>query len=200
MQTFRRMTGAIIMALCEIAVGILLLVEPVGFTAGIICVCGVLLVLSGLVQVISYFRASPEESVRRHGLTKGLLCIVGGLFCALRAQWFIATFPVLTILYGCSTLVLGIHKIGLSIDLARLKSRSWKWALLDAIVTLICAIVILCNPFTTTAVLWIFVAVSLLVEGLIDFISAFFVRKSTKDVDDDTVIDAEYSVTEKQEP
>lgn len=46
MKAIKENAGSLILSLAEIAVGILLLVNPVGFTAGIIIAAGVLLLAS----------------------------------------------------------------------------------------------------------------------------------------------------------
>ena len=47
----------IIMGILEILIGILLLVNPVYFTAGIVIAAGILLILGGLMNGYRYFKA-----------------------------------------------------------------------------------------------------------------------------------------------
>ena len=47
MKTIRENTGVLILCIAELLVGILLLINPVGFTAGIVIAAGVLLIASG---------------------------------------------------------------------------------------------------------------------------------------------------------
>lgn len=47
-------------------------------------------------------------------------------------------------------------------------------------VSIICAIVILNNPFTSTTVVWVFTGASLIVEGIFDIIT-FFVRGNSQE-------------------
>ena len=99
----------ILLSLCEAVIGVLLLVNPVGFTTGIIIFLGAVLIILGLISVIQYFRTSPEIAAVKQGLTRGCLEILAGLFFILKHGWFIATFPILTILYGIGTL--GRHHV-----------------------------------------------------------------------------------------
>ena len=43
--------------------------------------------------------------------------------------------------------------------------------------TLTFAVLILCNPFSTTAILWTFIAVSLIVEAVVDILTYIFGKK-----------------------
>ena len=81
MKTLKENTGGIVMCLFEILVGILLLINPVSFTSGIIIGLGVILLALGVVGVFAYFRLDPVEASRRQTLTKGLIIMVAGLFC-----------------------------------------------------------------------------------------------------------------------
>lgn len=168
--------GSIILSLCEAVIGILLLVEPVGFTTGIIIFLGVVLLILGITSIVQYFRTAPELAAAKQGLTQGCIEILAGLFCVLKSGWFIVTFPLLTILYGVGTLVTGIAKVQWTVDKIRLKMKKWIWTALGAILTIACAVIILCNPFSSTTVLWIFIAVILIVEAVIDIIAAIFTK------------------------
>lgn len=168
--------SSILLSLCEAIIGVLLLVNPVGFTVGILIFLGIVFVILGITSVVQYFRTPAEIAAAKQGLTRGCLEILAGLFCILNNGWFITVFPILTVLYGIGTLVAGIAKVQWTIDKIRLKLKRWFWTAISAIVTIACAVVILCNPFSSTAVLWIFIAVILIVEAVIDIISAIFTK------------------------
>lgn len=167
----------ILMALGEILVGILLLIDPLKFTAGIITGIGILLIALGTITTLGYFKAEPVEAMKGQKLTKGLCALVGGAFCIFQSDWFIVTFPLLTILYGVGILLTGITKVQWAVDMLRLKIKLWYYAAISAAVTLVAATVILLNPFTTTAVLWTFIAVSLIIEAIVDILAIFFSGK-----------------------
>ena len=52
----------LVMCLAELAVGILLFINPVSFTSGIIMILGVCLVVLGVVNISGYFRMDPVEA------------------------------------------------------------------------------------------------------------------------------------------
>ena len=170
--------SSLLMSFVEILIGILLLINPVGFTSGIIVALGIVLAIMGLGQIISYFRADAEEAANGGKLTKGILCAVLGLFCAFRSAWFIATFPVITILYGILILVAGVSKLQKAIDMVRVKQQYWFVALISAILTLLFAVLIIFNPFASTAILWTFIGVTLIVEAVMDVVTFIFAKKS----------------------
>lgn len=139
---------------------------------------GMILLVLGVCNVVRYFRESPEEAALGKNLAFGGLKILGGLFCVLKSGWLLAAFPVFTMVYGTVTLVTGIVKIQWSVDMVRMKKEKWWWIAIDAVVTIVCAAIILCDPFTSTTVIWMFVAISLIVEAVIDVIVTLFMKEA----------------------
>lgn len=174
MRTLKENMGGVIMLLFEILVGILLLINPVSFTSGIIIGLGVVLLALGTAGVVVYFRLDPVEAARRQTLTKGLITIAAGLFCIFQSRWFIVTFPLLTIMYGVIILVTGIAKIQWAVDMLRMKRPKWFLAAIASVLSIVLAGIIILNPFTSTIFLWRFVAVSLILGAVLDILALLF--------------------------
>lgn len=176
-KKINRNTGNLLTCIFEILVGILLLIDPVGFTSGIIVVFGVVLAVIGVASLFRYFRNDAETAAQESGLAKGLIFAIFGLFCALKSEWFIITFPLLTVLYGILTLISGVSKVQWAVDMLRAKQKYWFVEVIGALLTLICSILILTNPFTSTAFLWTFIGMTMIVEAVIDVVAFIMVRK-----------------------
>ena len=162
--------SAVLSALCEIVVGILLLVDPVRFTSGIIVALGVILIFSGTYAAAAYFLSEPVAAAKDHKLARGLLMLLAGLFCVLRSGWFISTFPALTMVYGVMLLLVGLFKVQRAVDMFRLKKPLWSVAGIGAAVSLVSAAFILVNPFESALVLWILIGISLIAQAVTDIL------------------------------
>ena len=162
-------------------IGILLLVNPIGFTSGIIIAFGIVLMIMGVSKTIKYYRAEPEEAAVSQILVKGLLMLMAGAFCAFNSHWFIATFPVLTLVFSGVILITGISKVQWTIDIIRMKRSKWVWAAISAAISIVCGVVIITSPFSTTAVLWMFIGISLIVEAVFDMIGSIFGNRERVD-------------------
>ena len=167
------------MFLLEILVGVLLLINPVGFTSGINIGAGLVLLLVGIVCIIKYFRAEPQEAAKSQNLMKGLIALLAGSFCALRSEWFVVTFPVITLIYGVVILITGLGKIQWTVDILRQKKPRWFLCALSALVSTACGLVIIAAPFTTTAVLWMFTGIGLIVDACFDIAALIFTNRKT---------------------
>lgn len=168
MKAPKKWGSSLIMCLFELAVGILLLLDPVGFTSGIIIAAGVALILMGLIRAYKYFRMTPEEGAKSQALAMGLVALLAGVFCVTCSQWFVVTFPVLTLLYGIASLVTGLVKIQRTVDILRLKEQNWLLSAIGAVLSVAGGVIIICSPFGSTAVLWIFTGISLIAEAVFD--------------------------------
>lgn len=124
MKFLKNNIGSIVSCLMEILVGILLLINPVGFTSGIIIGAGFVLLVTGLISVIKYFRTEPEAAAKNQMLVKGLVALLAGAFCAFKSGWFVVTFPVITLIYGIIILLTGLAKIQRMVDALRMKKAS----------------------------------------------------------------------------
>lgn len=175
-----RFPAVIILTICELIAGILLLIQPVRFTTIIISGFGILMLISGILNIISYFRKDSVAAAKEQLLAKGLAAALFGAFCTFRSDWFIAAFPILTFIYGIGILFSGLMKIQSTVDALRLKQSSWYWHAAGALSSLVLAGIIMLNPFSSAAYLWIFTGVSLIVEALIDFITLVIARKTSR--------------------
>ena len=172
--------GSLVLCLMELLIGILLLISPVGFTAGIIITFGFIVMIRGFIAIIRYFKSAPLSAEKEQNLAKGLIGVVFGGFCILQTQWLIAAFPVLTVLYGIAILVTGFYKIQFVADMLRQGKPQWGWAAASAVLSVLFAIMILMNPFSTTITLWTFTAITLIAEAIVDVIYLVMKIRKTK--------------------
>lgn len=173
MKKAKEFAGGIVFCLLELIAGIMLLIDPLSLTFWIIMISGVAMMVVGVLEVVKYFRTSVREASLGQSLTKGLLALLVGGFCVFKTEWFLAAFPVLTILYGVVILMSGIGKVQFAVDMLRQKNEKWFWPAINAVISVICAFVILRSPFSSTVALWIFTGASLIVEGVLDLITVF---------------------------
>ena len=178
MRFIKKNGSAIAAGLVELLIGILLFVDPEGFTSGILIAVGAILLLRGVVCLIRYFRTEPVQAALEQNFSRGLIMILLGCILALRTEQVMGLFPLLAQLYGIAILVVGVVKLQQGVDLLRLKSRFWFLAGINALLAIVFGAVILGNPFASTIVLWRVSAISLIVEAVLDIAVLFLSRSS----------------------
>lgn len=168
---FRTKSGSIGACILEIAVGVLLLINPVGFTSAIIIGAGIIMVLAGLVNIIRYFTAAPELAAQQQLLFKGLLLAMGGMACIIKHDWFLTAFPLLTVLYAIAMLLLAAYRLQKMADMRRLHMSTWYMPGIAAALAALMAIIILVNPFGAVTAVWTFVAISLIAQAVVEIVT-----------------------------
>lgn len=194
MKTLKQNANGILLCLCETLIGILLIINPVIFTSGIVIACGIVLIIVGLISIIKYFCMNTQEAVLSQNLLKGLVLLLVGTLCVLNYKWFFATFSLLTIIYGAMILLAGLGKIQWTVNMIRLKREKWFLMGISAIISIVCAIVIIFNPFATITILWQFTGISLIVEAIFDVVSLILNRQKKEIEDKETDADANVSL------
>ena len=171
---FRGRTGGLILCGLEIVVGVLLLVNPVGFTSGVIIGAGWVMVLLGAGCAARYFTTDAQEAAKAQLLFRGLLLGMAGIACITRYDWFLTAFPLLTVLYAAWMLVMAALKVQHMADMLRVKQGRWYIPGISAALSTVLAVVILMNPFGAASAVWIFVGVSLIAEAVVELVGTIF--------------------------
>lgn len=157
--------------------GIVLLVWPVKSAIVVTWIFAAYLVVAGLVYIgVGIFSKSKGGWARvGHGVL-GLLYIVSGIIAFSNLQEAAVLLAVVTVVFiGVSWLFDGI------VSLTLLGSDGSRvWTLLYAVLSIIAGVYVLFNVLAAGVTLWIFLAVSLVVLGLVQIVRAITLGKDAK--------------------
>ena len=187
MKTLKQQLPVILLILFEIAVGILLLINPEAFTTAVIIIFGVVCAVIGLVYLIKYLRARKrhEESVVM--LIGAIFAIALGVFSAAASPLIITLFTFIAVMYAVIMIVSGVIKVHNFIINKKAHRFVSVVTLISAVIAIVLGVVILFNPFETTHILWMVVGISILAEALIDIVAIIFTLASGAHPIDDGV-------------
>ncbi len=160
--------NGVVVCIFEIAVAVLLILNPTAFTRTIIVGAGFVLLVMGIVNIVKYFKEDPAIAAKGRSFMFGLGALIAGLFCLMRHGWIVATLSLLTMAYGIFILISGLEKVQTTVDLIRTKTGKWIFPAIGAAVSIICSVIIIWNPFTATNVVWMFIGITLLVQAAFD--------------------------------
>ena len=170
-RVFQGKSGSVIACILEMTVGVLLLINPIGFAGGIIRGAGVLLCLGGLLSAVRYFVTAAELAARKQLLFKGLIALMAGVVCITRSEWFLNTFPLLAVIYAMVLLVQAAARLQRMADMRRMHLPRWYMPGIAAGLAAVLAAIILFNPFGAAAAVWTFVAISLIAQAVVEFLT-----------------------------
>ena len=178
MEFLKKNWLALLIALFLIAIGVLLMVNPTGFTTFIIKGAGVLLFALGIYDLIKYFRAEPLEGAKGSCFFSGLTQMAIGCFCFFRTDWFLSVFPVLAVIYGLFQILLGFRKLQHVVDVLRMKLPGSGPLAISAAVTLLFGFWITANPDVGFIGIWAFTGFSMILEGVLDLVVLFLQNRT----------------------
>lgn len=168
MKMLKHALPFIFILLFEITVGIMLLVNPEGFTNMIIVFFGIVLLLIGIVNLIKFIIEKKNKKTGILSITSAITSLILGAVCAFASQFVMGLFAVIAIIYGVILLISGIFKAQNYFQ-ARKDENSLSFVtIISSILSVILGIIIAVNPFETTVVMWQFTGIVLLVEAIID--------------------------------
>ena len=78
MEKMKESMAKLIVCVGEAAVGIVLLINPEGFSKFVLIAAGILFAVLGALSMISYFRMDPAEAALSQELTRGLIALSRG--------------------------------------------------------------------------------------------------------------------------
>lgn len=169
--------GTILLLLAEALVGVLVLINYEDFTAGIVIVLGAALILGGIVSAVGYFRQPPVEAALSKSLMKALIMLTAGGALVLYPGKLVDTIFVVL---GLGLLMVGFFKFQSFVDALRLKTGRWAFHLINALVSIVCAIIAILKSKAAANFISTFIGIVLIAEAVFDLVVLIFARNTVK--------------------
>lgn len=166
----------LLISLGELILGILLLVGPESFAVGITIAFGAVCLICGIVQIIFYWIKPLDQAISQLYLMKGLISVSTGLFCIIFSDWFGHSFKILLLIYGVILLICGFYKVQWCFDLLRQKQTRWFLGAIIAATTILFALLIIANRFSSMKSSWTFSGIFLIIQAVMDLVALLLAR------------------------
>lgn len=163
----RKISVTLALAVLELALGILILCNPVGLSSMIIVTAGILLALIGAYHLYQYIRLSREEAAKTWKLASGTGSLVLGITAIANHHWMVQILGTLTALYAVLVLVFAFMKLQIAVDAARCSRKCWYLMAVSVLLSAVLAVLLLLNPFAENVV-WVFTGIALIVIAVLD--------------------------------
>ena len=160
-----------LLGLAVVALGIVLLLNPVAAARSLALLLGLAFVVGGLLEMAVGWDA---ERHRWGSVVLGAILVVGGVLAAL---WPGVTLWTLVLITGLSLIVHGAGRVGLAV-VARDEVRGWGWYALAGAVNVLLGVLAIAWPQATVLVLSLVLGVQIALFGLLLLIAAFLVPGS----------------------
>jgi uncharacterized membrane protein HdeD (DUF308 family) len=154
-----------LLGLAAVAVGVVLLFDPVGAASTLAVLLGVALVVLGLLE-IAYGWEGPH---RVRALVLGAVLVAGGV---LVAAWPDTTLKTVALLVGISLMVHGALRVAIAVA-ERHEIPQWGWLAAAGAVNFLFGILVIAWPEATILVLCVVLGVQVILFGVLLLLAAF---------------------------
>lgn len=162
-------TGYIVTSILLCLIGVLFIFFPHAGAMWLGTVCGIVLVVSGVIRIMGYFSRDLYRLAFQYDLEFGILLMIIGVLILLRGSGFM---KLVSIILGIMVISDGLIKIRISRDAHRFGIARWWLILLLALVTCLAGAIMIFLPAEGSMLLSIWIGVSLLSEGIMNLIVA----------------------------
>ncbi len=171
-EWMKKISVSLMMALCELLLGLLLLIDAAGLAGVVILASGVLLMLLGAWNLYRYVRLTKEEAAKTWKLAVGAGLLAIGISFAVNRHWMVQMLGTLTTLYGILIAAAAFMKLQMGVDALRGKRPFWYLMAISFVSAAVLAMILFANPLGESAV-WIVSGIALFALALLD--AAYFV-------------------------
>ena len=173
----------ILLALLEIAIGVLLLINAEMFMRWVIMAFGVIMLIVGVIDLIRWIKARKNGEKSAYGIIYAIEALIVGVAAIVLSVFNIfengnsdkKTLVVYAVIFGVLFVILGFYKLQLISDVKKAKAKTSVIAYINVILAILLgAAVILLSIFFKSFVqkyVFYYAAVSFLLLALIDIIS-----------------------------
>lgn len=169
-------SNIIVQAVLSIVVGLLLMFWPGITIVTVLYLVGAIFAIMGISSLISYFKA-PESARITGMLATGVFFCVVALIVFLFPQIIAGFFSVIL---GIILIICGAVNAVRSMELKSYGGNSWIASIILSVLIAIGGVVIIANPFQTTALLVFVLGLIIASNGIVDLIIEAQLRKALK--------------------
>lgn len=172
---------SIIVSILMIFLSLFLMFRPLESLEVFTVIFSIIILLSGLGYLISYFTISKESRLFSVDLLMGLVTVISGIMLLIYKNDVINIFPVIL---GIWIIVSNLFKLQLSINLSLVLDSRCLWLVLITILMILFGIILIVNPFTSFMTITSCAGLLLLITEVVNLTESIYVLTKLKQVKD----------------
>lgn len=174
----KKYKSSIVSSIILILLGTMLFFESEKTIITISYVIGSIIIALGALAFINYFR--EETTTKGLGIAYGIISVILGILIISNP---IAIASIIPIFIGIGIILNSAVKLQYSLDLKKISNKMWKTTFIVSLISTICGVVILFNPFEGAVIITKIIGAFLIIYSLIDMICSYNIRKTVKKED-----------------
>lgn len=184
--------SSIITSAILIVLGVLLILQSETTIMMISYIIGGVLVAIGALALIRYVKNGESPALRNElDIVYGIVTIIFGIIIVQNYQAIASIIPAVI---GIAIIISSAGKLNYAFQLREDESRMWKTTMVISIISTICGVILLFNPFKAALGIMKIIGVFIILYAVLDLVSTVAIRSSVIKIQkavEETVSDAE---------
>lgn len=169
--------SSLITSLFLIALGLLLIFQSDAVIYSISYVIGGILIALGVVAIIKFIQGTNNEQKAELDIVYGIVSVILGIVVIKNPEAIASIIPAIL---GISIVISSATKLQYAFELRANGNNLWKTTMVISIISTLCGIVLLFNPFKALTSFTQVVGIFILVYAVLDMISTFTIKRNVK--------------------
>lgn len=183
--------SSLLNSMALIILGLLLIFQSEATIVSISYIIAAVIILVGVVAGLRYIKNFKEDTRSELDLIYSVVCIVLGIVVIKNPQ---AIASIIPFVIGVVIIINSATKLQYSMELKENQNNLWKSTMILALITTVCGIVLIFNPFSGAVLITRIVGILILIYSILDIISTLSIRSTVKQIHnavEETIVDAE---------
>ena len=169
-----------------LVLGLLLFFKSSVTLMGISYIFGGLIIAIGVLAIVRFISNNHSDISNQLNIVYGIICIISGIFFIEKPEIIGSIIPVVM---GIGIIISSSLKIQQSFNLKSLNSSYFFWSFVTALLSLICGIVLLFNPFKGAVIITKVIGIFFVMYAILDICNTIVLKKSGVSISISTVND-----------
>lgn len=162
-----------------VILGILLIFESEATIISISYILGAIIIALGVMEMLKYIKDMNSKNQNILDLAYGIICVVFGVIVILHPHAIASIIPFVV---GIIIILNSATKLQYSMELKKNQNELWKSTMIIAILTTICGIVIIFNPFSGAVLITKIIGIIIVIYSILDIISSLTIKNTIQKI------------------
>lgn len=169
--------SSLITSLFLIALGLLLVFQTDAVIYSISYIIGGILIALGVLAIIKFVQGTNDEQKRELDIVYGIVSVILGIVVIKNPE---AIASIIPIILGISIIISSATKLQYAFELKANGNNLWKTTMVLSIISTLCGIILLFNPFKALTSFTQVVGIFIIIYAVLDMISTFTIKRNVK--------------------
>lgn len=171
--------SSIISSMVLIILGVLIFFQSEFTIISISYILGGILIGLGVLAIIKFIRNTNSIMKNELDIVYGVVTMILGLLIIKNPK---AIASVIPIILGIGIILNSATKLQYSFELKTEENDQWKTAMIISIISIICGVILLFNPFKGAVIITQIIGIFIIIYAVLDVISTFIIKRNVDSI------------------